>query len=145
MYAYIGDSAVWNGTCQLNEKECPAFHIEKTLDNLVDFELVVLNAGHVLLDSDNCLASVVLAKKPGIQRVVWKPVEKKKGPGNRDGAENEKYSLDTSGIDQDRRIFHSYLPRSNAFDMPNAVRKQPTEDTGDGDSLEPNSMAERLF
>lgn len=42
-------------------------------------------------------------------------------------------------------MLHSYLPRSNAFDMPDAVRKQTTEDTGDGDSLEPDSVAERLF
>lgn len=145
MSAYIGHSAVWNGACQLNEKESPAFHIEKTLDHLVDLELVVLNAGHVLLDSDDGLASVFIAEKPGIQRVVWKPVEKKKGPDNRDGAENEKYSLGTSGIDHDRRTLLSYLPWSNAFDMPNAVRKQPTEDTGDSDSLEPDSMAEGLL
>ena len=144
MPAYIGDSAVWNGAGQLNENECPAFHIEKSLNELLDLELVVLNAGHVLLDSDDGLASVFIGEKPGIQGVVRKQVEKKKGPGNRDGAENEKYSLGTSDIVH-RSIIHPYLPRSNAFDVSNAVRKQPTKDTGDSDSLEPDSVAEGLL
>ena len=91
--AYIGHPGIGNGAADLDEDKGPAFQVTKRLNKLVTLEFIILDASHILLDSQNGLVSVIFPEKPGVHRGVWKPVEKNKCPDNSDSAKNEKHGL----------------------------------------------------
>lgn len=71
------------------EEEEPAFGIFQCFDKLVSLEIFLLDAGVVLLDSENSLRTLLKRQELGLEWIVWEEEPNNASKENRHDAGND--------------------------------------------------------